>query len=110
MTQEEYHAIQTRENTLMFLITELIGATWDDIRDAYILTKTEDLDLLEWDDYEYIEITPVKTENDRINGVLLFGDGTIEFHYENSQEAINYAEHSFEIIDKVIDTLARLLQ
>jgi hypothetical protein len=56
-----------------------------------------------------VDITPIEYDGDKIDGVLLFGDGTIEFHYASSMEAINYANFPFEIMDKVIENLIKEL-
>lgn len=54
-----------------------------------------------WTDYEYL-LFPKSLPNTDINGVLIFGDGTIEFHdvYGN---AYNWAEYSIEVIKAVND-------
>ena len=107
MIRQDFEGIIARENVLTAYIQDIVGLTWDDSRDGVVLKETDEL--LEWDEYQYVEIHPVEVEDDRIDGILFFGDGTIEFCYEKSREAINFTHHSFEIIDKVIASLAQNL-
>jgi hypothetical protein len=37
--------------------------------------------------------------------VLIFGDGTIEFHEKESEEAFNWIEYPIEVIQSVINQL-----
>ena len=64
---------------------------------------------MEWTDYETIDLpNEVELDEDSINGVLFFGDGTIEFHLKNEQDAINWAEFSEEINEKIIEQLEQV--
>lgn len=61
---------------------------------------------LAWDDMEYINLnTNIIYEDYNIDGVLVFGDGTIEFHDANSEEAFNWVEFPKEIIEKISELL-----
>lgn len=61
---------------------------------------------MEWYDLESLSLfNPIPYENDRIDGVLLFGDGTIEFHLENDGDALNWAEFSNDYIKMIIQEL-----
>ena len=65
-------------------------------------------DIMEWDELESISLynpIPCDEENDRIDGVLFFGDGTIEFHLERECDAINWAEFSNDYIKMIIEEL-----
>jgi hypothetical protein len=65
---------------------------------------------LEYYDAKTIDIPEIEYEDDIIDSVLFFGDGTIEFHFKNSMDALNWAEFPIEIIDRVINSLAQILQ
>lgn len=65
-------------------------------------------DIMEWDEMESISLynpIPCEEENDRIDGVLFFGDGTIEFHLERECDAINFSEFSNDYIKMIIEEL-----
>lgn len=61
---------------------------------------------LAWEDMEYITLNnTIPYNNGHIDGVLIFGDATIEFHEKESEEAFNWADYPIEIIQSVIDQL-----
>ena len=65
-------------------------------------------DIMEWDELESISLynpIPCEEGDDRIDGVLFFGDGTIEFHLENDGDALNWAEFSNDYIKMIIEEL-----
>lgn len=47
-------------------------------------------------------------DNDLIDSVLMFGDGTIEFHLQDSQEAFNWNEFNNEIIIIILKQILKL--
>lgn len=62
--------------------------------------------IMEWHELETISLfNPIPYNDDRIDGVLFFGDGTIEFHLEKSCEAINWADFSNDYIILIIEEL-----
>ena len=74
-----------------------------------IMYDSEDNELA-WEDMEYISFNnSIPYSDGHLDGLLIFGDGTIEFHYASSMEAINYANFPFEIMDKVIENLIKEL-
>ena len=92
----------SNEIRLMTLIRGIFALTWSDETMAFALNDSP----MEWTDYETIDLpNEVELDEDSINGVLFFGDGTIEFHLKNEQDAINWAEFSEEINEKVIEQL-----
>ena len=111
MDRDTLYKYLGRESRLTDLMSRICNLSWDDDKDAIICNDVEDENhkILEWDEYQYVDINPIEYDGDKIDGVLLFGDGTLEFHYKNSMEAINYAEFPFEIIDKVIENLIKEL-
>ena len=86
----------------MTLIRGIFALTWCDETMAFALNDSP----MEWTDYETIDLpNEVELDEDSINGVLFFGDGTIEFHLKNEQDAINWAEFNEEVVEKVIEQL-----
>lgn len=111
MTRETLYQYIGREQRILDLMSRICNLSWDDENDAIICNDVDDenLKVLKWEEYQYVDITPIEYDEDKVNGVLLFGDGTLEFHYANSMEAINYADFPFEIMDKVIENLIKKL-
>ena len=90
------------EIRLMTLILDILGLTWNDEANSFMVNSSP----MEWTDHEVIDLpNEVELDEDSIDGVLIFGDGTIEFHYKNEQDAINWTEFSDEVIEKVIEQL-----
>ena len=99
---QKYERVLANEIRLMTLIRDILGIDWNDEVDLYMVNGST----MEWTDHEVIDLpNEVKLDEDSIDGVLLFGDGTIKFHYKNEQDAINWAEFSEEAIEKVIEQL-----
>lgn len=65
--------------------------------------------LLDWDSFETIDIEPIPYNEDNIDGVIIFGDATTEFHLENECDALNWAEFDEKIIIQVIKKLSEKL-
>lgn len=85
------------------LVKELITALELSVVEGGIMNNGE---IMEWHDLESVSLfNPIPYENDRIDGVLLFGDGTIEFHLENDGDALNWAEFSNDYIKMIIQEL-----
>ena len=92
----------SNEIRLMTLIRGIFALTWSDETMAFALNDSP----MEWTDYEAIDLpNEVELDEDSINGVLFFGDGTIEFHLKNEQDAINWAEFNEKVVEKVIEQL-----
>lgn len=63
-------------------------------------------EIMEWSDMETISLfNPIPYDNDKIDAVLFFGDGTIEFHFEKECDARNWAEFSNDYIKLIIEEL-----
>lgn len=70
-----------------------------------IMYDSEDNELA-WEDMEYVTLdNTIPYNNEHIDGVLIFGDGTIEFHEKESEEAFNWIEYPIEVIQSVINQL-----
>ena len=92
----------SNEIRLMTLIRGIFALTWSDETMAFVLNDSP----MEWTDYETIKLpNEINLDEDSIDSVLIFGDGTIEFHLKDEQDAINWAEFSEEINEKVIEQL-----
>lgn len=90
-----------RENLLSAMCGHLLNLTWNDDANQLSVNNCP----LAWGDYEIIDIEEIPFEDDVIDSILIFGDGTMEFRMKKSCEAFNYAEFPFETIDKVINVL-----
>lgn len=92
----------SNEIRLMTLIRGIFALTWSDETMAFALNDSP----MEWTDYETIDLpNEVELDKDSIDSVLIFGDGTIEFHLKNEQDAINWTEFNEEVVEKVIEQL-----
>lgn len=101
-TMQIYEKIFANEAILIALACNILGLNWND--ETYSLMVNDSK--RELSDYETIKLpNEVELDEDSIDGVLIFGDGTMEFHYKNLQDAINWAEFSEEVIEKVIEQL-----
>ena len=99
---QKYERMLANEIRLITLIRNILGIDWNDEVDSYMVNGST----MEWTDCETIGLpNEVELDEDSIDGVLIFGDGTIEFHYKNEQDAINWTEFSDEVIEKVIEQL-----
>lgn len=99
---QKYERMLANEIRLMTLIRDILGIDWNDEVGSYMVNGST----MEWTDCETIGLpNEVELDEDSIDGVLIFGDGTIEFHYKNEQDAINWTEFSNEVIEKVIEQL-----
>ena len=99
---QKYEKTLANDERLMTLICGILGLSWND--ETYSLMVNDSK--RELSDYETIKLpNEVELDEDSIDGVLIFGDGTMEFHYKNLQDALNWAEFSEEVIEKVIEQL-----
>ena len=68
-------------------------------------------DELNWDDMEFVDLNkPIYYKGNHIDGLLIFGDGTIEFHEKESEDAFNFADYPIEIIISVIKQLENIIK
>lgn len=92
------------ESMLTAAVVNGMGLNWDDDLGLYTYPDYPS-SFLGWDEMEMIVFDPFDYDGDRIDAVVFFGDGTIEFHFEESQETINWAEFPNDIIRRVIDII-----
>ena len=82
---------------LMLLFSDLFDALCNEI--AHKEGWNEDTD---WNEHAFVEIEPLAHEDDRIDGLLFFADGTVEFHLEKEQDALNWCTFLPKIIEDVL--------
>ena len=92
------------ESMLTAAVVNGMGLNWDDDLGLYTYPDYPS-SFLGWDEMEMIVFDPFDYDGDRIDAVVFFGDGTIEFHFEESQEAVNWAEFPNDVIRKVINLI-----
>ena len=99
---QKYERMLANEIRLMILIRDILGLTWNNETNSYMVNGSP----VERTDYETIKLpNEIDLDEDSIDSVLIFGDGTIEFHLKNEQDAINWAEFNEEVVEKVIEQL-----
>lgn len=74
----------------------IVGLEWSEKLNS--LKYKGSNEVLRWEEYESITLpNEVKEEEgDYIDAVLMFGDGTLEYHLKNEEDAINWSEFSEE--------------
>ena len=78
---------------------------WEEV--ANIIAKREGWDdTTDWSEHIYIEIPLVGYDEDAIDGVLVFADGTIEFHNWSTEDAFNWTSHPVEVIEEVLNKVS----
>lgn len=85
---------------LMLLFSDLFDALCNEIARKKGWNKETD-----WGEYAFMGIEPIAYEDDRIDGLLFFADGTVEFHLENEQDALNWCEFPTKTIEDVLTSL-----
>lgn len=91
---------------LTLMVSDLLG-----IATSYSGNGLMDIDGndMDWDDYCIYLIEPnLRLRECSIDGILMFGDGTLEFRCAETADAHNWAEFSNEDLQKVIDYLKEL--
>ena len=91
-----------KENSLTTIIQlkqlflRIAGLEWSEEQNC--LKYKGSNEVLKWDQYRTITLpNEVKEEEgDSIDAVLMFGDGTLEYHLKNEEDAINWSEFSAE--------------
>lgn len=80
---------------------EILQLTFD--KDRNVISNGE---IMEWCDVEAISLSnPIPYDNDKIDAILFFGDGTIEFHLEKECDAINWYYFSTDFIKLVLEEI-----
>ena len=82
---------------LMLMFSDLFDALCNEVarREGW----NEDTD---WNEHTFVEIEPLSHEDDQIDGVLFFADGTVEFHLEKEHDAYNWCQFSPKVIEDVL--------
>lgn len=92
--------IMTREDYLKY--TNLWDEVWSNV--AKRQRWTDDTDPGE---HVYIDIEPYKWGFDTIDSVLVFADGTVEFHLVNEGVAFYWALWSKEVVDDILKAVVK---
>lgn len=104
---QTYEKMFSIEVKLITLIRSILKAEWNYETNSYIVNGST----MEWTDHEVIVLpNEVELDEDSIDSILFFGDSTIEFHYKNEQDAINWSEFSEEVNEKVFEQLKLVWQ
>ena len=103
MNREKFERLIAFEKTMTNYISNICNLVWDD--DADCIRRANNT-ILEWDDMEFIDFNNlIPFENDYIDGLLYFGDGTIEFHFKTTMEAENWARFDEKTLNNVTQEL-----
>lgn len=91
----KYNSLSTQieiKNTFLYIA----GLIWDNERGC--LANKETNEVLKSVEYKLVALpNEVKEEEgDYIDAVLMFGDGTLEYHLKNEEDAVNWSEFSEE--------------
>lgn len=95
--------IQRKLTLQIYLENYMVQCCNLSLKDEGLMDNTS-MELLDPTDYAYVDISPI----DDIDGVMIFGDGTIEFHEENC-EAFNWSEYDVYVIEQVVSALKHQL-
>jgi hypothetical protein len=105
MNREKAIRLLGYEDTMVRYLVNFFQLEWDDNADCFHYVNDKNY-YLEPYDYEFIELpNSITYEDDFIDGVLFFGDGTIEFHFKENMDAENWASFDESIILSVINEL-----
>ena len=86
-----------KHRELMLLFSELFDIAYNKIANDEMWNEDTD-----WNEHTLVGIEPISYEDDRIDGLLFFADGTVEFHLEKEQDALNWCNFSPKIIKEVL--------
>ena len=84
--------------TQMYL---LFSPHWDDVANE-VGKRMEWDEETDWSEHAYIVIDPIGYNFDTIDSVMVFADGTIEFHQAVDEGAYNWADYPIEIVSEVL--------
>lgn len=97
-----------RESRLRGLVAEILHHDFDFDKMQFFKSKTNEV----YEEYQYENIElpeKIAFDDDYIDEVLFFGDGTIEFHLQKEQDAFCWDEFPIEVIEQVIACMNSLL-
>lgn len=85
------------------LVCKRLGWKWDDDKGGVV---DKDGNLVGWDEFDSVEISPVHFGGHTYSQVNIWGDGTLEYQDEEG-ESLNWCEFEQELTDKVCDELKK---
>jgi hypothetical protein len=111
LTNNRCYDFMNKEYALLNCVVNAVNVVYNPDNNSFF--DSDDNRVLGWGEYKYVSlknpiVTNIERERDRIDGVLLFGDGTIEFHLENDREALCWVLFDLNEIDEVINELENL--
>jgi hypothetical protein len=74
---------------------------WDEVW-AKVASRQRWTDDTDPNEHIYIDIEPYKFFADVIDSVLIFSDGTVEFHMKLEEDAYNWCEFPIDVIRDVL--------
>lgn len=86
----------------MTRILNLLDEVWDKVASRQRWKESSD-------PYEhiYVDIEPIDYDGDQIDSVLVFAEGTIEFHLKNEEDALNWTYFPEDICKEVIKRMCQ---
>ena len=103
MTSEDFLTKEELYESLFECVMRGCNLSMDSWKGVIFTDKNE---VLEWDECECFSFpTPI----DNVDGILLFGDGTLEFHDKDTQDAYNWADYENDFIENVLKYLYAIL-
>lgn len=79
----------------------LFSHHWDDVANE-VATRMGWQEDTDWNEHTYVAIEPIGCSSGMIDSVMVFADGTIEFHEAADGYAYNWAEYPAETIAAVL--------
>lgn len=103
------------EDSLISMLQHYFGWQWvDDVKESTPYLIDKDGNVVHYDDYEMLEIPKItlKLENGEeyiCDGVLLFGDGCMEFHDAKIFDALHWDYFTDESILKITEIIKEIV-
>lgn len=111
LTNNRCYEFMQKENILLNCVVNAFNITYNADDNSFF--DNESGNILGWDEYKFIQLkSPItirfEGEKDRVDGVLFFGDGTVEFRLESNMDALCWILFNNDEIDEVIKELENL--
>ena len=111
LTNNRCYEFMQKENILLNCVVNAFNITYNADDNSFF--DNESGNILGWDEYKFIQLkSPItirfEGEKDRVDGVLFFGDGTVEFRLESNMDALCWILFNNNEIDEVIKELENL--
>ena len=90
---------------LLLASSELLGISTNYTNDGLMDIDGNDM---EWDDMCALDIEPLQLSDCVIDGIIMFGDGTLEFR-QNDNDAVNWCEFNVNDLKTILNEISKLL-